>query len=53
MGHLMLERAFWEGYVLMPWRWFFKNGYGTYNYTLKAAENMLSEHYNTTYLLSQ
>jgi hypothetical protein len=32
---------------------FFKNGYGTYDYALKAAENMSSEHYKDTYLFSQ
>jgi hypothetical protein len=45
--------SFWEGYLLMSCRRFFKNGYGTYDYALKAAENMLSEHYKTTNLLSQ
>jgi hypothetical protein len=45
--------SFWEGYVLISYRRFFKNRYGTHDYALKAAENMLSEHYKTIYLLSQ
>jgi hypothetical protein len=53
MDDLMLERAFWEGYVLVFCRRFFKNGYGTYDSALKAVGNMLSEHYKTAYLLSQ
>jgi hypothetical protein len=53
MGYLMLERAFWEGYLLMSCIRFFKNEYGTYHYALKAVENMLTEHHKTTYLLSQ
>jgi hypothetical protein len=40
----MLESAFWKGYVLMSWTRFFKNGYGTYDYALKVAEKILSEH---------
>jgi hypothetical protein len=53
MGDLKIGRAFSEDYVLMSCRWFFKNGYGTYHYALKAAENMLSEYHKTTYLFSQ
>jgi hypothetical protein len=49
----MLETAFWEGSMLMPCRRFFNNEYGTYDYAVKAAENMLSESHKTAYLFSQ
>jgi hypothetical protein len=50
MTVLWVGRHFWEEFLLTPCIPFFKDRYGYCGYSVRAAENTLSEHYKIAYL---